>query len=161
MKLVLPDSVSSLQDIRVIVVEVRGYARWYSHDALKKRFDTKHTSEPPVISSATTALMQEWHAGKPVGQASLDKLIAVLEDFETTAPSVAITLAAPPNSGLKKTLVSWCRANIAPTVLVSFEFNTTLLGGMVVRSGSHIYDWSFRRQILEAREHFPEVLRNV
>ena len=53
-----------------------------------------------------------------------------------------------------------CRP-VAPDVLVNFQFNATILGGMVVRYGSHVYDWSFRRQILAKRDTFPEVLRRV
>jgi F0F1-type ATP synthase delta subunit len=74
---------------------------------------------------------------------------------------MTITLAAPATTGIKKQLTAWCRDNVAPDVLVRFEFNQTLLGGMVVRFGSHIYDWSLRRQILDGRTKFPEVLRNV
>jgi F0F1-type ATP synthase delta subunit len=70
-------------------------------------------------------------------------------------------LAAPPSNGIKKTLVAWCRKNIATDILVNFDFNSTLLGGMVVRYGSHVFDWSFRRKILEEHSKFPGVLRNV
>jgi F0F1-type ATP synthase delta subunit len=50
---------------------------------------------------------------------------------------------------------------VAPNMLVDFKFNSTMLGGMVVQYGSHIYDWSFRQRILDARDKFPEVLRSV
>jgi len=62
---------------------------------------------------------------------------------------------------IQKNLVNWCRENIAPNILITFQFNATLLGGMVIRHGSNIFDWSFRRQILAARNNFPEVLRRV
>jgi F0F1-type ATP synthase delta subunit len=91
----------------------------------------------------------------------LDKLIETLEDYGTSAPIITITLAAPAPNSLKKTLIDWCRKNIAPNALIDFRFNATMLGGMVVQYGSRIYDWSFRRQILAARDKFPEILRNV
>ena len=161
MNLKLPDSISSPQDLVAVILEIRDYTRWFSHRSIIKRVSKKRTSEPPVMSPAATELLRECSAKKPLSQLSLGKLIKTLEKFQSTAPTLTITLAAPPTSDIKRTLVAWCRENIAPNVAVTFQFNATLLGGMVVRSGSHIYDWSFRRQILANRAKFPEVLRRV
>lgn len=164
MNLNLPDSVCSQQDVSALTLEVREYARWYSHGAVKKRLRIKSrrkTAEEPVLSPAASEIIRDWSIKKPLSSQSLDELIAALESFKDTSPTLTIVLAAPPTSGLKKTLVSWCRKNVAPDILVNFQFNSTLLGGMVVRSGSHVFDWSFRRQILAERAKFPEILRHV
>ena len=84
-----------------------------------------------------------------------------LEKYIKTAPSITITLVAPTTNDTRKTLVNWCRKNIAPNILVDFRFNTTILGGMVIRYGSHIFDWSFRRQLLNNSKNFSEILRHV
>jgi hypothetical protein len=160
-KLQLPSSVSSLQDVTALVLEVREYARWYSHDAIKKQVSVKHTSEPPVISPGAKELIRNFSSSKTLTRQNLDDLIDTLETFKDTAPTLSITLAAPPPGDLKQTLVAWCRQNIASDVLVTFHFNSTILGGMVIRYGSRVFDWSFKRQILAARGNFPEVLRNV
>lgn len=161
MKLRLPDSVSSLQDLTSLQLEMREYARWFAHDAMKKRVNVKHASEPPTLSPAANDMLRSWSDKKALTQQSLDELIKTLDTYKHNASTLTITLAAPPTSDIKKTLVAWCRDNIAPDVLVSFQFNSTLLGGMVVRYGSRVFDWSFRRQILAARNNFPEVLRRV
>jgi len=163
-KLKLPEEISSPQDLKAVIIEIRDYARWAAHADIKKRVHAKtrkHQAEQPELSPAASALLRAWKADNPDTARGLDQLIHLLEATIEHSPTLAITLAAPPSSGLKKTLVSWCRENIAADVLVSFQFNSTLLGGLVVRSGSHIFDWSFRRQILENRNHFPEVLRRV
>ena len=161
MKLNLPSSVASSQDVKTLLLELQDYTRWFTHESIKTRTNAGHASEPPVLSPATTELIREWEGKKPLSQQSLDTLIDTLETYNATAPTITLTLAAPPTSSLKLTLVAWCRENIASNILVTFQFNATLLGGMVVRYGSHIFDWSFRRQILAARERFPEVLRRV
>ena len=165
MKLKLEDSISSPQDLRAVILEIQDYARWNSHDAIKKRLGVrirrKPTVEAPFISPAASTIIHAWASSNNLSQTSFDNLIKTLEAYARTAPQLTITLAAPPSSGLKKTLVAWCRENISPNLLINFQFNSVLLGGMVVRSGSHVFDWSFRRQILEARQRFPEVLRNV
>lgn len=157
MKLKLPDSVASPQDLISLQLEVQEYAQWFAHAAIKKKVASKDIEGAPVMSPATTEILRAYVTDK----ASLDELAGALKAYGATAPVISITLAAPPSQGLKAMIVGWCRQNITPNALVTFQFNATLLGGMVIRSGSHIFDWSFRRQILDARAKFPEVLRRV
>lgn len=162
MKIKLPDSVSSTQDLKAVILEIRGYARWLSQASVKMKASGNNSyGEAPAVSEAAASLINDWTKDNQLSQKSVDELIATLEDFEATTPSMTITLAAPAPNSLKKALISWCRTNINPNILVNFKFNSTIGGGMVVACGSHIYDWSFKRQILAAREKFPEVLRNV
>lgn len=162
MKFELNDAVASPQDLQALIHEVHDYARWYGHNAIKKQAHAKHpTSEQPELTPATKAVLHDWQAKQPLSRSSLDELIRNLERHLHDAPTLTITLAAPPTTDIKKLLTSWCRQNITPNILVRFEFNQGLLGGLVVRYGSHIFDWSFRRQILAERAKFPEVLRRV
>lgn len=157
MKLKLPDSVASPQDLTSLELEVQRYAQWFGHAAIKKKVASMDIEGAPIMSPAATEILRMYVTDK----ASLDELAEAIKAYGAAAPVIAITLAAPPSRGLKMTIVAWCRQNIASNALVTFQFNATLLGGMVIRSGSHIFDWSFRRQILEARAKFPEVLRRV
>lgn len=161
MKLKLQDDISSPQDFKSIILEVQKYAHWYSQNTVKQQLPNVKSDNPPAISEQGIALVDQLAGDKPLNRENLDELIANLKSLEANLPRITITLAGIPSASLKKTLVSWCRDNIASDILVEIRFNATLLGGMVVRYGSHIYDWSFRRQILAARGQFPEVLRRV
>jgi len=161
MKFRLPDSIASPQDLNALLIEIQQYAKWFEHESIKKQINAKHPSESPTLSPSALEILRSHEANKALDQSSLESIIDTLEKYKKTSPSITVTLAAPPTGTVKNTLVAWCRKNIAPDVLVAFQFNATLLGGIVVRYGSHIFDLSFRRQILAARERFPEVLRNV
>jgi len=161
MKLKLPGSIASSQDLTALLIEIREYSHWFAHESIKKRVDAKHSSATPTMSTGAMELLRDWKIKHQISQQSLDELVKTLEDYCKTAPSLTITLAMSPTSSLKTALVTWCRENIAPDVLVAFRFNATILGGLVVHFGSHVFDWSFRRQILANREFFPEVLRRV
>lgn len=161
MKLKLPDSVASSQDVSSLQIEVRDYARWFAHESIKQRTHAHHTSEAPALSPACKELMASYGGKKDLDRAGLDALVKELDHYHHTAPTITLTLAAPVTGAIKAGLVKWCRTNIAPDVLVNFQFNATLLGGMVVRYGSRVFDWSFRRHILANRDKFPEVLRRV
>ena len=160
MKLELPDELSSRQDLKALIAEIRGYSRWFSQAAVKGRYGAQNQNTPRV-SSAAVSLIRKYHGGQAISQKSLDELIKALEDYAANAPSITITLAALPPAELKKTLIAWCRANIKSNILVDFKFSSTMLGGMVVSYDSHVYDWSFRRQIMASTAKFPEILRHV
>jgi hypothetical protein len=157
----LPSSISSVQDLTSLILEVHDYARWFSHTVVKMRVAGSQVPRPPALSPAATELLNELNTAKALNQKGLDELITWLEDCKTSAPSLTITLAAPAPGDLKQSLVTWCRQNIAPNTLVNFTFSSSILGGMVVRFGSHVFDWSFRRKILAERQRFPEILRSV
>ncbi len=148
----LPATVLSVQDVESLIIEVREYAKWLSHNSVKQRMSIAGDTGQPDMTAAAQVII----AG---AGADLDSLLADLEDLRDNAPRLTITLAAPAGGELKRALATWCRSNIEADVLVSFQFNSTLLGGMVVRYGSHIFDWSFRRQVLDKRSSFPSFLR--
>ena len=158
MKLKLPDSISSVQDVTALTLEVREYAKWFSHAAIMKKINNKNVSKQPTLSASANEMLRNWSNGKSLTRQNLD---ATLEKFKRTSETMTIVLAAPATNDIKRQLVAWCRKNVSDNILVTFQFNATLLGGMVVRYGSRIFDWSFRRKILANRGHFPEVLRNV
>lgn len=161
MKLKLPDSIASPQDVSTLLLEVKEYSQWFSHELVKVESNIKHVSKSPELSAGAKALFQEVFSKKSIDKDSLDDLIDILSKYNSDAPIMTITLAAPAPNNVKEALVAWCRNNLAKNTLVNFQFNTGLLGGMVVRFGSHIFDWSFRRQILAHKDNFPKVLRNV
>ncbi len=162
MKLKLPKSVASPQDLSALILEIKEYAKWYAHESIKMRFNAAKSSQnTPVLSAGASELIRTWFGNKEPNRLGFDGLIKTLEQYAKNSQLVTITLAAPAPNSLKATLVEWFRTNVSPDVLVSFQINSTLLGGMVVRLGSRVFDWSFRRQILDAKANFPEVLRRV
>jgi hypothetical protein len=161
MSLNLQSYIYTQQDLKAAITEVKKYSSWFNQAAIKMRVTKNNEYELPVIAPTATIIINEWLEGNPPSQKSLEALIEELEEYESIAPTVTITLAAPPPNSLKLSITGWFRQNVDAKMLVNFKFNATILGGMVVSYGSHVYDWSFRRQILASREKFPEVLRRV
>ena len=161
MKLSLPSSISSDGMLTGLLLEVREYTKWFSQYSVAARVKANFASPQPELSPVAAELIRSWAKDSTLSQQSLDQLITELEQIKNTAPVMTITLAAPATAEVKQSLVTWCRANIDANILVNFRFNSTLLGGMVVRFGSHIHDWSFRRVILGERHRWSEILGRV
>lgn len=154
-------NITTPQDLKAIIVDVRRYAKWFAAASIKAKVSNTKTTEPIAISGAAVTVIKQTAGDKPLTQAALDKLLQDLQELETAMPRIVVTLAAMPGNKLKASIVEWCRGNIEPGILVDFRFNATILGGMVVQYGSHVYDWSFKRSIMANRAKFPEVLRRV
>jgi hypothetical protein len=161
MTLKIPETIASSQDLITLTLEIREYAKWFAHESIKKRVSGGHGSPTPALSPAASQLIRESRSQKELASKNIETLVTTLDDYARSSPTITFTLAAPPTGSIKTTLVAWCRENIAPNILVTFRFNATLLGGMVVQYGSRVFDWSFRRQILAERARFPEILRHV
>lgn len=161
MKLVIPDTIASVQDLNAVLGDVHSYAKWAARELIKKKVSGKSSGAQPDISPEASAVIRAWSDGKQLTQASIDALVKALEDYKKSAPTVTITLAAVPSGDVKTRLVGWCRKELSPGILVSFRLNRNILGGMVVAYGSHIHDWSFRRKLMQAERPFAEVLQRV
>lgn len=157
----LPASISSSEDLASLIVDIKSYANWFSSYIVSQKSGVKPNSTQPEISPAAAETIRAWAGNSPLTNDRLDEFVRGLERIKQTAPSMTITLAGPAPSQIKKQLVNWCRSNIEPSVLISFRFNRTILGGMVVHYNSRIHDWSLRRAILDNKSKFPEALANV
>ncbi|NCU37610.1 hypothetical protein EOL96_00910 [Candidatus Saccharibacteria bacterium] len=157
----LPAEVSSVNDLTGLILEVREYTKWFNQYTNAGRAHTTYRTPQPELSPITSTMIREWATGSPLTSARLDELTNELERIKAHTPVLTITLAAPVTHEVKEILVNWCRTNLNSDILVTFRFNANLLGGMVVRSGSTIHDWSFRRAILNNRHKFAEILNHV
>lgn len=157
----LPDSIASPQDLTALLLELREYARWYEHEMVKRKSGVKDQSVQPILSPETVTFIRSINDKEAMKPEQLDALLEELEAYKLRAPTATITLAAPAPTGLKKELAAWCRAELAADILIEFAYNRTLLGGMVIRYNSHVFDWSFRRQLTDSTLSFSEVLERV
>ncbi len=163
MSLVIPPTIISPQDLLSVIEELKNYSRYSVHEAIKQRV-TVRKSRPAnnvELSDEARDLLRQASDGKTISRRAVDNLIRELDAVIKNSQTVTFTLAAPATTDVKRKLADWCRHNIGPSTLIAFKFNSTLLGGFVVRYGSHVHDWSFRRQILNRSNDFMETLRRV
>ena len=162
MKSNLPASIVSAQDLTMVIREIQDYVAWATHETIKHKVGTaKPMTTQPELSVAAAELVSAWGKANGATADSYRLLIEALERIAKSAPAISITLAGPAPQHVKEHLVAWCRQNLSENILVTFRFNRTLLGGMVIRAGSHIYDWSLHRKLMDNGHAFTEVLRGV
>ena len=163
MKINLPNSIYSYEDYKELISDIKKYSQWFMQYTIKNKVvaTSMVSAEAPTISEMAIQLIKSVAKDQALSQKLLTDLITNLEELSPRLPRMTITLSAVPTKNIKKSMVDWFRKNVDPAILIDFSYNSTLLGGMVVIYNSHIYDWSFRRQILANTRKFPEILRNV
>ncbi len=157
----LPANIISPQDLARLEIEVMAFADWFHHNAIKQEMNIAKGTAMPGMSAECIAMLRGVGENGKITQAQLDGLLGNIQKSRQSAPTISVTLAAPAGTQLKQQIAEWCRRELDATMLVDFRFNATILGGMVVRYGSHVFDWSFRRAVLNKRSEFVEVLRRV
>lgn len=161
MKFKLSEQIITPDDFLSVINELRNYAKWYDHNSVKLKVLKTKDTDTVELSSAANDLLGQWLGSKPIDSKALHSLINELEVQLTKMPKIRIVLPAVPSKGVKLSLSKWCRTNLSPEAIVDFKYNSLLLGGMVVYSGSRIFDWSFRRQILSNKDKLKEVITRV
>lgn len=73
------------------------------------------------------------------------------------APAVHVLLAAMPGRVIRRQLVTWFRTQVNPLTLLTFAARSDLGGGAIVQAGSHLYDLSFRRTIIDNKKRLTEI----
>jgi len=159
-KFSLPDEIASPQDLTSLIIEVRDFAKWFSHQAIKQKGGIA-ADQQPELTPLASEMLRQWSKSSSLNSDSLEELVKALEVYQKSASIITITLAAPPTNQLKTALTAWCRQNLSDTILLSFRYNSTILGGMVLRCGSRIFDWSFRRKLMNSDTNFAEILSHV
>lgn len=85
-------------------------------------------------------------------------LLEQMEKILESSEKVTISLAQSPDSEFLSELVGWLRANVNPYLVVDIQIDPMLVGGLVLRTREHIYDWSLQRQLVQTKPKLTELL---
>jgi hypothetical protein len=145
----LPYDIHSPDQISALTMELRHYID-AQRDA-SRRSDHGAGGTHHTVSAGLNSLLEA--SGGATGQQLLDEMEALLKN----APTVHLITAIQPGHQLKLQITQWFRTNVHEHTLLTFAERRDLGGGIVVRSGSRIYDFSFKRKILDNKHRISEI----
>jgi hypothetical protein len=154
----LPAAVYSPQLLESVIYDVQVYLDWVRQNQIRRKVGTK-LKEEPNHSDETVLVIEAWLAGQPPTLEAIEDLLEHLKALKL--PTVHVTLAALPNRTQRETLVKWFRTNTTPHLLVSFVADRNLGGGIVVRTPNHVYDYTWKQELVAARDKLAGILRRV
>lgn len=154
----LPPAVYSPQLLESVIYDVQYYLDWVRQNQIRSKVGA-HPKPEPNHSDETVLVIEAWLSGKPPTLESIEALLEHLKDLKL--PEVHITLAALPNRAQRETLVSWFRNNASPQLLVSFVADRNLGGGIVVRTPNHVYDYTWKQELVAGRDKLAGIIKRV
>jgi len=149
----LPTDVYSPDQLSELTMELRGYIGALRDTAIRNRSTTVAGEAALPKMSALLKLIFENVSGTMTPEEVLRELEMQLKN----APTAHVLLAAQPSKDLKRQIVLWFRVEVHPSVLLTFSERRDIGGGIVIRAGSHIYDFSFKRRILDNKNRIMEI----
>lgn len=156
----LPIDLYSPDQLSAIIIELRTYIGSLRDATVRAKAAHGEVGEPMHLSALLLGAFTG--AGiKTTDQDGAEKLLLQLQAIRDKAPAVHLMMAALPNRQLKRKLTEWFRAQIHPYAMLTFATRTDIGGGIVVQAGSHIYDYSFRQQLLGNKHRISEIFKRV
>lgn len=76
-------------------------------------------------------------------------LIALLQQFQTSAPTVHMSLTVEPSGAFIEKMITWLRQNIKPNLLLDIGLQPTITAGCVLRTPNKVFDMSLRHNLTE------------
>ena len=155
----LPVDLTSPDQLSATSMELTDYLSRL-RDARVRAKTSGSDQQLPDMSHLLTDLLQISNVD-PEDSAALEDLRSQLDTLLTKAPVVHLTLAGLPGRTVKRQITLWFRTEINPLTLLTFAARADLGGGVVVYAGSHVYDYSFRRHILDNKKRISELAFSV
>ncbi len=157
----LPVDLYSVDQLSAIMLELHDYSSILRNQAIKiKATNSQLPADMPHISAL---LLGVFHGAgmTPGNQAKAESLLHALELIRNKAPIVHVTLPALPNRTFKRQLTVWFRSEVHPHTFLTFVTRTDMGGGIILQTGSGVYDFSFRRQLLGNKYRIAEIFASV
>lgn len=113
----------------------------------------RNPEKPLAIPSMSKALVDTTTLNNidVANNAERKRLLTSLREAKDKAPVVHITFAADPEPATLSQLIVWIRENLHPRALIGVGLQPRIVGGCIVRTPDHIYDFSIRKRFQEQR----------
>lgn len=82
------------------------------------------------------------------------QLVMTLRKSKEKSPVVHVTFAVEPVPAVTAQIVMWIRTNLHSSALVTVGLQPRIVGGCIVRTPGHVYDFSIRKRFKDSESVF-------
>jgi hypothetical protein len=155
----MPSDIQTPEQLQAAIYEVERYADWLRESSVRRGVGATNLPGEPTMATETLAVVKTWQKGKKVTGESLGKLAVWLRAYHPPVVHLVLADIAPP--ALRKRLSDWVRLNCHPAALLALSADSTIGGGVVIRTVNRLYDESFRHRLVANREALAKAVSNV
>ncbi len=144
----LPLYIYSATQIQFFIHQLRKYQSLLTQNKLRSKYKLSSGEtiklEDEFFPEVKQFLLDTFDKTEDIEGNEIKNLISFFENIQKEAPRFSITTANILNEDAKENIVKWLRANIHEICLVSFHYQKNIVGGFILRTPNHIYDFSIR-----------------
>lgn len=157
----LPTGIYSPEQLKACGLELDEVVSWRRRQEIKERGGIANGHNSRIhLSADLSQLIGGEAALAHLGSAQLEALQAQIRSW-LKQPVTHITLPVPPSGPTKTAFVTWFRKEISPSALLKFEVNRNIVGGLIIRTPSRIFDLSFRTLLVKNKDRIPQLLKGA
>lgn len=156
----LPLQLYSPRQIDAYLIELDFYLTWLREQDVKRRAKAAKADASP-LTAELTSFLNVFTDNKTDDAREVEKAVIYLKRLKQHAPLVHVTFPTFASASIRESVVEWFRKNVSDEILVAFTVDTSILGGIIVRTVNNIYDYSFINRLIKDRRKFPEIMRHV
>jgi hypothetical protein len=157
----LPIDLYSADQLSAAMLELHDYIGVLRDEAVRAKAKGNAARADSMHISAFLLGLFHGAGLAPDDRAAAESLLHALEIIRSKAPIVHITLPALPNRTFKRKLTVWFRSEVHQHTFLTFTTRSDIGGGIMVQAGSHLYDFSFRQQLLGNKHRIAEIFNGV
>lgn len=159
MEFKVPGDIQTPEQLQAAIYEVERYAEWLRETGVRHEVGATNLPDEPGMATETLAVVKAWQARKKVTAESLSQLAAALRGYHPPVVHLVLADIAPP--ALRQRLSAWLRANCHPMALLAMSADSTIGGGVVIRTTNRLYDESFRHRLVAGRDALAKAVGDV
>lgn len=156
----LPQDLYSPDQLSALVLELKTFRSATQDADTRTKTGSKKSPLLPEPSPLLSTIFKDMGI-TTLSITAVEDLHKRLETMLNKAPVAHVMLAGMPSQAIKRQLTDWFRKQVSPDMLITFSVRGDLCGGAVIQVGSHIYDFSFKRLLLENKQKIGEIAGRV
>lgn len=156
----LPDTISSPDQIMAFIEDLADYQAYIRklNVAAKVKVDSPSGLESPSMPIELVEFLKSQFGNEEVAIARLEEIKTFFKEVKASCPSIHIMMAYLPTVSERAEIVHWFRNNIAENILINFTQNSDVIGGLLIRTRTKIFDMSFRTVLLANKARLAELI---
>jgi len=159
-KLTLPDNISSPDQLLDFVDNLTAYQSYIRRLNVANKVKVGHPAkiEAPAMPVELISFLDTQFGDEGATIERLEKIKDFFLELRKDSPTVHIMMAFLPTTSERIMMTHWFRENIAPNILLNFSQNSDVIGGLIVRTKTKIFDLSFRTILLSNQKKLMELI---
>lgn len=159
----LLEKIYTLNNLNLLILYLKDYSAMLLQNELRSLADKNGLGVNIIKTNIPSQFISMIEGKLDLDIASskdVDSYVAKLEQTKKNASVVYITVADIISSEFLTEIVRWLRNNIKDDILVEFNQDPSIIGGVMIRNKNKMFDYSYKALLEANKEKVNEIIKD-